>query len=289
MSCGTELSFCKAKLRIALRLLVDISTVLDLILLINEELIRILVIMLLIFNLNPYRMMLLFKLLLIHAILRKLCVFCRRYIIWRSLLIILYRIIYFWSNAIWVRAWRNCLRSLLINRALVLISIKDLLLRYCWADIVWKRTLVIIEWYWIGWSPHQPWSMRSLVLLLLWQSWHTPWLINTLTRLRHYKIRWRLFLDYFKATHIMLLIENARLHEYLIWIINDTLVMFCCIKRLFALIIANHYSFSFWAVSSQDVILLNWLNYIIFKPLLLKCTLTGPFSFNCSSRFWWLT
>jgi hypothetical protein len=78
MSGGTELSFCKAKLRIALRLLVDISTVLELILLIDEELIRILMIMLLVLNLDPYRMMLLFKLLLIHAILRKLCVFCRR-------------------------------------------------------------------------------------------------------------------------------------------------------------------------------------------------------------------
>jgi hypothetical protein len=181
MSSRTELSFCKAKLRVCLRL-VDISTVLELILLINEELIWIFMIMLLILYLNPDRMMLLFEFLLIHAILRILSVFWRRQ--WYFLLIF-WRIINFYSYTIRVRAWRHCLRSLLIYRAFVLVSCEDLLLRNCWIYIVWNWTHVIIGRDWI-WSPNESWDMRNnLALLLMWQSWHTSWLISRLISLRH--------------------------------------------------------------------------------------------------------
>ena len=142
MSCRTELSLHKAKLRIVLRL-INIPTVWELVLLVNEELVWILMVMLLILNLDTDWMMLLFNFLLIHAILRILSDLWRRLVVLRFLLII-QLIKNFYSNISWVRTRRHCLRSFLIDRVFCLVSGEELLLRNSWVNIVWYRTHIII-------------------------------------------------------------------------------------------------------------------------------------------------
>ena len=138
----TKLSLNKTNLWVGLRL-VDVSSVLKLVLLVNEEFIGILMIMLLILDLDPNRIMLLFKFLLIHAKLRILSIFRNRCMIGSSRLIFL-RIKNFGSIIHWVRIRWDRLRSFLIDWAWSLIPVEELLLRYTWIHIVRYRTHFIV-------------------------------------------------------------------------------------------------------------------------------------------------
>ena len=79
----------------------------------------------------------------------------------------------------------------------------------------------------------------------------------------------------------MLFVENAWFHQYLICIVDYTLVMLSVFKRLLALIVSYDHSLTLGAICPQYAVGLCRLPlYLVLKPRLLECALATSFSFN---------